>query len=146
MNLLQGEKTENANINSASHRYGGFWIRLSAALLDVLIVGLPAYFIAVWLVKLTGINVLYWIIQFAVITFVIYRNGIKGGTPGKYILGLRIVNESGKFIGIRKSILRYISGMVSGIIFGIGFLLIVFSGKKQGLHDKISKTFVVYAK
>ena len=146
MNLLQDEKMEKANINVSRQSYGGFWIRLLAALLDVLIIGLPAYFIAVGLVKLTGVGALYWIIQFAVIALIVYQDGIKGGTPGKSILGLKIVNETGNNIGIPRSILRYIGGLISGLIFGLGYLLIIFTGKKQGLHDKISKTFVIYTK
>ena len=72
--------------------------------------------------------------------------GIHGGTPGKLILGLRIVNEKGKFIGIPNAILRYVSQMLSAIIFGIGYLMIAWDKKKQGLHDKIANMYVVYVK
>jgi len=70
-------------------------------------------------------------------------DGIKGGTPGKLILGLKIRNEKGQYIGIPIAILRYIGKILSGIILGIGYLMIAWDVKKQGLHDKIAKTFVV---
>lgn len=126
--------------------YGGFWIRLLVALLDTLIIGVPAAVLGFVLIFLTGIQSLYWLIQLGVVVFVIYMNGVKGGTPGKLILKLRIVNEKGEYIGIPISILRYIGYILSGIILGIGFLMIAFTEKKQGLHDKIAKTFVVYVK
>ena len=72
-----------------------------------------------------------------------YLDGIKGGTPGKLILGMRIVNEEGNYIGIPMAILRYIGKLLSGVILGMGYLMIAFTDKKQGLHDKIAKTFVV---
>ena len=127
-------------------KYAGFWKRLLAALLDGLIIGIPAFILQFGLVFATGITSLLYLIELAVIVFTIYMDGIRGGTPGKLILGMRIVNEAGNFIGIPMAILRYIGKILSGIILGIGFLMIAFTEKKQGLHDKIAKTYVVYVK
>lgn len=127
-------------------KYAGFWIRLLAAVLDLIIIGVPAFILQFGLVFLIGITSLVYIIDLAVIIFIVYMDGIKGGTPGKLILGLRIVNEKMGFIGIPTAILRYIGKILSGIILGIGYLMIAFTEKKQGLHDKIAKTFVVYVK
>ena len=128
----------------AASRYAGFWKRLLAAILDIIIIGLPAFILQVGLVFATGISSLVYIVELASIILIVYMDGIKGGTPGKLILGMRIVNEEGSYIGIPMAILRYIGKILSGIILGIGFLMIAFTEKKQGLHDKIAKTFVVY--
>ena len=123
--------------------YCGFWIRFLAAILDGLIIGLPVGIIGWGLAFATGISTLMYVAQLASLILIVYLDGIKGGTPGKLILGMRIVNEEGNYIGIPMAILRYIGKLLSGVILGIGYLMIAFTDKKQGLHDKIAKTFVV---
>ncbi len=139
-----GEEEKKMAINMDNPHYGGFWIRLVATILDGFIIGIPASILSFLLVYATGMTSLAQVVNVLVIIFVIYMDGIKGGTPGKLVLGLRIVKEDGSFIGIPGAILRYIGKILSGIIFGIGFLMIGFTAKKQGLHDFIAKTFVVY--
>lgn len=124
-------------------KYAGFWIRLAATLIDVLVIGIPASILQVGLIFATGSNSMMYVVELAAVALVIYLDGIKGGTPGKLILGMRIVNEKGKYIGIPMAILRYIGKILSGIILLIGYLMIAWDKRKQGLHDKIAKTFVV---
>lgn len=123
--------------------YAGFWIRLAAALIDTLIIGIPASILQFGLIFATGSKSMMYVVQLAVVVLIIYMNGIKGGTPGKLILGMRIVNEKGDYIGIPMAILRDIGKMLSTIILLIGYLMIAWDSRKQGLHDKIAKTFVV---
>lgn len=130
-------------INMKNPSYGGFWIRFLAAILDGLIIGIPVGIIGWGLAFATGVTSMTYVAQLASVVLVVYLDGIKGGTPGKLILGMRIVNEQGNYIGIPMAILRYIGKIVSAIILGIGYLMIAWDSKKQGLHDKIAKTFVV---
>ena len=66
-----------------------------------------------------------------------------GATPGKKIMKIKIVDENsfGSLTG-GQAILRYIGYIPSSIMF-IGFIMILFTKKKQGLHDKIAKTVVI---
>jgi len=150
MKSVAGEKIEGGNnmaeVNMSDAHYGGFWMRFVAAILDGIIIGIPANILSFALVAPTGIVSLSYVVNVLVVVFVIYMDGIKGGTPGKLILGMRIVNEHGNFIGIPGAILRYIGKIISGLILGIGYFMIGFTEKKQGLHDYIAKTFVVYKK
>lgn len=123
--------------------YIGFWSRFGAMILDVLILDLPATIIGGILWMITGLRSFYGLTILITIIITIYMDGIKGGTPGKLILNMRIINEKGNFIGIPVAILRYISTILSAIIIGIGFFMIGWDTRKQGLHDKIAKTFVV---
>jgi uncharacterized RDD family membrane protein YckC len=123
--------------------YGGFWIRFVAAFLDSLIIGIPAGITQFVLVYFTGMRSLSYLVSLAAAVLVIYLDGIKGGTPGKLILGMRIVNEKGEFIGIPMAILRYIGKILSSLILFIGYFMIGWDARKQGLHDKIAKTYVV---
>ena len=123
--------------------YAGFWIRFLALILDAIIIGIPSlllYFVFYFL----ELPSLQWMVNLAAICLVIFLDGTYGGTPGKLILGLKIVNEKNEFIGIPHAILRYACKSVSAIILGIGLLMIAFNIKKQGLHDRIAKTYVIY--
>lgn len=127
-------------------KYAGFWIRFLAAILDAIIIGIPIGLLQLGLAFATGIISLMYLLELAAIVFVIYMDGIKGGTPGKLILKLRIVNAQNQIIGIPTAILRYVCKILSGIILGIGFFMIAFTEKKQGLHDKLAKTYVIYTR
>src|SRR3989344_605939 len=132
-------------MNMSNAKYGGFWIRLVAALLDGVIFGVPLAIISV-LSTLAGVAKLYYVVYLGVIILTIYLDGTKGGTPGKLILGLKIVNEKGDVIGIPSAILRYIGKIVSGLILCIGYIMIAFTDKKRGLHDMIANTYVIKTK
>jgi len=120
--------------------YAGFWRRLVAVIIDGVILGaitgvLMAIFgaqqAASWLGSIIGI--IY------VIGFWTWR----GQTPGKMVMGIKIIKTDGSPIGIGRAILRYVGYLVSAIIICIGYLMIAWDSKKQGLHDKIAGTYVV---
>ena len=68
----------------------------------------------------------------------------RGATPGKKMLGLKIVREDGEDpIGWGTAFMRFVGYMVSGAILYIGFLMIAFNPEKKGLHDMIAKTRVL---
>lgn len=65
------------------------------------------------------------------------------GTLGKIALGMKVVDKNGMRIDLSKAILRNLSKILSALILGIGYFMIIFDDRKQGLHDKIADTFVV---
>ena len=65
------------------------------------------------------------------------------GTLGKIIMGIRVTGLNQERITLGKAILRNLSKILSGLIFGIGYIMIIFDTRKQGLHDKIADTLVV---
>ncbi len=69
----------------------------------------------------------------------------KSTSPGKALLGLKIVDaETLKPLSYAQSFLRFIGYFISIIPFMFGFTMIMFSKKKQGLHDKIARSLVIY--
>jgi uncharacterized RDD family membrane protein YckC len=140
-------QTSNINVNEKTNmsnpEYVGFWARLGAIILDGIIIGIPSFGIQFGLVLFTGINSMMYIVSVATLIFMLYMEGIKGGTPGKLIIGVRVVNEKGEYIGMPSAFLRYIGKILSGLILGIGYFMIGWDAKKQGLHDKIAKTYVI---
>jgi uncharacterized RDD family membrane protein YckC len=72
----------------------------------------------------------------------VYFWGVKGATPGKKLFGLVVQRQDGRQpIGPGRAALRLLGYAVSGLVLGIGFLMIALGG--GGLHDQIAGTRVV---
>ena len=122
-----------AKRRKAKMNYAGFWVRFGAAIVDLVFVmalGMFSFGIGGMIAMLINI----------------YLVGTYGYSIGKKILGLRVAKENGKQpIGIVDALIREVIGkFVSAILIGLGYLLIAFDDRKQGLHDKIAGTVVVY--
>lgn len=70
---------------------------------------------------------------------------LSGQTIGDAILGIRVVRLDGKPMTIPRSIRRFIGFLLCFITLGIGFLLMLIDNQRQGLHDTIARTCVIYA-
>ena len=68
----------------------------------------------------------------------------RGRTPGKHMMGLRVVRESGQPAGFATMFFReWLGKMLSSLILSLGFLWILFDRDKQGWHDTLMSTYVV---
>lgn len=75
--------------------------------------------------------------------FTIFLAWWKGRTPGKWMLGLRVVRLDGKPLGLWYSFERfggYAAGLATGLL---GFAQIIWDPNRQGVHDKIAHTVVL---
>jgi uncharacterized RDD family membrane protein YckC len=69
---------------------------------------------------------------------------VFGATPGKALLGLRVIGgQRRRGLGIPLAFLRLCGVMVSAVLFGLGFLMVAFTRDKRGLHDHLAGTAVV---
>lgn len=72
----------------------------------------------------------------------VYFWSVKGATPGKELLELRVATEEGASpIPLASALVRAFGYVLSAASLGIGFLMVAFSGR--GLHDRIASTRVV---
>lgn len=85
-----------------------------------------------------------WMFFFMLYQFV--ATAWRGRSLGKKLFKLRIVRLDSSRVGWWKSALRTLLYILSGISFGIGFIWIFFDKKRQGWHDKIAETRVVFQK
>ncbi|MEO8393802.1 MAG: RDD family protein [Chloroflexota bacterium] len=69
----------------------------------------------------------------------------NGQTPGKRIMGIRVIKVSGAPLQAADVIVRYIGYSVNTIVFGLGWFWALFDKDKQGWHDKLAGTYVVKA-
>ena len=64
-------------------------------------------------------------------------------TPGKHVLGLKITGLAGERIGVGRSLLRFAASLLSIAVFGLGYAVSVWNGRRQALHDLLAGTVVV---
>lgn len=80
---------------------------------------------------------------FVVVYFIFFWTTI-GQTPGKYILGLRVVSHDGKRLKLFQAVVRYLGYYLSGLLVGLGFLWILIDDQRRGWHDRLAGTCVIY--
>ena len=66
-----------------------------------------------------------------------------GRTPGRRLLGIRLVDRTGLAPAPGRAIARAVLALVSFVPFLAGFWLALFDRRGQTLHDKLTQTFVV---
>jgi uncharacterized RDD family membrane protein YckC len=69
---------------------------------------------------------------------------LTGQTPGKRLMGVRVVRADGARLHLGNAIRRELAYVLSGILF-LGYLWILLDNKRQGWHDKLAGTIVVYS-
>jgi peptide/nickel transport system ATP-binding protein len=67
-----------------------------------------------------------------------------GQTVGKWLVGLKIISTDGSRLSGKQAILRFAGYIINGLAFSLGFLWIAFDKKRQGWHDKLANTYVMY--
>ena len=138
------------------HSYAGFWIRVVAYLIDsILLVTVQS--VLSLLINLTigmlgiatdgdpAINTVIWLFGAVLsISYAVFFIGYCGQTPGKMALRIKVIRTDGSPVNYGRAALREVLGkFISSILLGIGYLMVAFDSRKQGLHDKIADTFVI---
>jgi uncharacterized RDD family membrane protein YckC len=69
---------------------------------------------------------------------------LSGHTPGMFLLGVTVVTLDGGHISFWRGVLRVIGWYLSAFFLFIGFLWILVDNRRQGWHDKLAGTCVIY--
>jgi len=127
--------------------YAGFWIRVGASLIDGLLLWVVNVIISFLYIGTYSIyernfelTVISWVLPILYNAFM--ESSERQGTLGKIALGLKVGDEYGNRISFANALGRYFAKFISAIILGIGYLMVAWDDKKQGLHDKIASTYV----
>jgi len=139
--------------------YAGFFVRLSAYIIDCIIVGIALLVIRIpkFIIYMMNPDIFFVkpiLFKFSIFDIVIYLLGLTyfvlmtyycGGTLGKKLFKLKVCKATDEKLSLftiiyRESIGRYLSAL---ILF-IGYIMIGVDSKKRGLHDILSDTLVVY--
>ena len=100
--------SEQADLDSGALRYSGFWQRIGAYLIDFLILSPLIALDYMWGGETRMYQVYAFIpAQMLSVFLYIYMVVKFGGTPGKLLLGMRIVKLDGSPVTVREAALRY---------------------------------------
>ncbi len=139
--------------------YGGFWIRVVAAIIDGIILrvvvapihlvfgglgmagmmsGLPHRGLALLGGGVTFILLLFgsWLYE------AFMESSSYQATLGKMIFGMKVTDLNGNRISFERATGRHFAKWLSAMILGIGYIMVGFTERKQGLHDLLAGTLV----
>jgi uncharacterized RDD family membrane protein YckC len=114
----------------------GFWVRMGALVLDVLLVGF-----AMSLIHPFG--------NFHIVVLAIYGAlmwKLRGTTVGGIVFDLHVVRIDGRPVDWETAIIRALACFLSLFVVFLGFIWIAFDSNNQAWHDKIAGTVVVRAR
>ncbi|MFT4414985.1 RDD family protein [Fredinandcohnia humi] len=133
-------------------RYSGFWMRFWAYLIDLLVIGslyriliYPAFrALDISLSKSEIFSAASITTSIVFYLYFILMTKYFQQTLGKMVFGLRVVSVNNKpltwlTVIFREGIGRYISKLLF-----IGYIIIAFLPKKQGIHDLFADTTVIH--
>ncbi len=86
----------------------------------------------------SGMSFFIWWLYYAVM-----ESSNMQGTFGKMAMGLKVTTLSGKKLNFGQATARYFLKWLSNMTLGIGYLMPLFTEKRQTLHDLLSGSLVV---
>ena len=123
-------------------RYAGFWRRAVAILLDGIILGAGMGVINSILFLDEGTFLLVQLVA-GWLYMALMQSSPSQATLGKQALGIKVTDLEGYRISFARATGRYFAKNLSALILFIGFIMVAFNPKKQGLHDIIAGTLVI---
>ncbi len=150
---------------SRQGQYAGFVTRLAAFVIDILFVNLVVFIVsqvAILLLKFFNVERYlpeaatdYFIMAVALVVmgislsfaylYAIFLWRISGQTLGKALMGVRVVGMDGNFLTFRQGTIRFFAYWLSAVALFTGFLWSLVDDRRQTWHDKLAKTYVIYA-
>ena len=116
----------------------GFWVRMGALLIDVLLVGfLSSFVFGSFHHHESNLHLLVLAIYGACMW------KLRGSTVGGIVCDLRVVRADGRPLEWETAIVRALACFLSLAVCGLGFIWIAFDENHQAWHDKIAGTVVV---
>lgn len=135
-------------------QFAGFWIRVGAYFIDLVVMIIPVLLISFLFRSVTPaaneieqaivefmdsiLSLIVWWIYFAVL-----HSSQWQASVGKKAVGLRVVDEKGGRISFGRATGRYFAAFLSALILCIGYMMVGWTKKRQGLHDMIAGTYVI---
>ncbi|REB06645.1 RDD family protein [Sporosarcina sp. BI001-red] len=132
----------------------GFWIRFWAYLIDIIIVGAisgllvkPIFRVIDYPIK-DPIFLLYspykLIMLVLLLSYFLLMTKFFSQTAGKMIMGIRVVKKSGGELGWGSLLFREVVGRYISKTLLIPYLLVMFTPRKEALHDLFADTEVIH--
>lgn len=153
-------------LSSSASRYGGFWMRFLALIIDRIIVGIVTVPFFMFIMKDVVINAMrngdrepdpalvvsmvghaFMLALASLAVAWLYEayllSSDRQATVGKMAVGLKVTDLNGQRISFARATGRFFAKIVSGMTLLIGFIMAAFTERKQALHDMIAGTIVL---
>jgi uncharacterized RDD family membrane protein YckC len=142
-------------VGSWIYDYASFWTRLLAALIDLLALSLvqfaflyffePRFFLLPQAYFNGPASFRFYFVAgvASLLYFSFFECSTWQATPGKRLLGIKVVSLRGEPIPILPAVCRFLAKLLSLAILGLGILMILWTPRKQGLHDLLIGSLVV---
>jgi uncharacterized RDD family membrane protein YckC len=130
--------------------YAGFWRRVAAVIIDGLLLSVVTVPLTLGLgggdtyaeaARSSAASSISAVVSW--LYYALMESSAKQATVGKMALGIIVTDLEGRRIGFGKATGRYFAKILSALILGIGFLMVAFTQRKQGLHDMLAGTLVI---
>jgi uncharacterized RDD family membrane protein YckC len=123
--------------------------RFVAYLIDagILFVGVIVAMIFMRVSTILGLILYLAVIVAGFLMLLLGEGGPLGQTPGKHLMGIKVVGPQPGPIGYGRAFIRYLGRILDSIICGlpIGYLWIFFDDQRRAWHDMVADTRVVVA-
>ncbi len=137
--------------------YAGFWLRVCAQIIDIIVLSFAVVLFRIFYQFLfiptlpfsfysTPVNFRFLSIIIPACYYAFMESSAWQATLGKRAMGLAVIDMDGQRISFIRSLCRYFAKFISSFILCLGFVMVAFTDKKQGLHDKIVETLVINKK
>jgi uncharacterized RDD family membrane protein YckC len=145
--------TERPIVPRGSYTFAGFWWRFLAYVIDATILTIAGtltgavlgFFLGASGVNLEAIRVIGFLFGVCLwwLYYALFESSKYMATPGKLACGLVVTTSIGSRLGFGRATGRYFGKILSGLFLGVGYLMIAWTAKKQGLHDMMSDCLVM---
>jgi uncharacterized RDD family membrane protein YckC len=152
---------------AAGPRYAGFWRRFWSYVIDRFVLGVV--FTPVGLLVLApllatesagwtdtdlpaetltaiigaGLTVAFLAMLGSWLYYALLQSASRQATLGQMALGIRIADLEGRRVSFGRASGRYFATVLTGLTFGLGYLLMFLTARKQTLHDLVAQTVVL---
>ncbi len=139
--------------------YAGFFVRLAAYLVDLLVVGAVLFVVKVpiWITTLgypdniivkdvifnySIADILYYLLK---VIYFILLTYFTGSTLGKKLFHIKVISSENRNMTFFEVTFRETVGrFLAALIIYVGYIIAGLDNKKRGLHDILSDTNVIY--
>lgn len=112
----------------------GFWMRFTATLLDLVLVGAVSYIPS------------HIVPHFGLLAWIAYHIGMwtwKGTTIGGIVMGIKVVRQDGRPVDFSVALVRSLASVFSALVLFLGFFWAGWTRERLAWHDLIAGTMIV---
>lgn len=153
-------------MGAASVSYGGFWRRVGASILDGVLLNIASFPLVMMLMipmgsrfenlsgddmnpeelaAVFGVYATLGVIGtvMAWLYYAFLHSSPRQATVGMMAVGIQVTDLEGRRLSFARATGRYFASLLSGMTLGIGYLVMLFTERRQTLHDLIAGTLVM---